>query len=217
MDLDREKELVELAKEDRHYFGLLFDKYYPAIFNYTLKRTADAAAATDITAETFYKALVNIDKFQWRDISISSWFYKIATNELRMYFRKNKYRPASLDHLYENGWEPTDEHDFREEILDAQDKLENHQEFLRAQALLSSMPLKYREVISLRFGENKKLSEIAAILGKKEGTVKSLLSRGLKQLRQRLDQERSQPSGQPDIIDSEGRTILVKPLEQYED
>jgi RNA polymerase sigma-70 factor (ECF subfamily) len=45
------------------------------------------------------------------------------------------------------------------------------------------LDLKYQEVIALRFFEEKSIQQISAILNKKEGTVKSLLSRGLKKLR----------------------------------
>jgi RNA polymerase sigma-70 factor (ECF subfamily) len=213
MDLNKEKELIEQAQEDTRYFAVLFDRYYPAIFNYTLKRTGNPELAQDITAETFFKALTSIHKFKWQGVSISSWFYKIATNEIRMYYRKKKYMPQSLDVLFEKGLEMADEHDFRQEIIAAQELVERHQEFMRVQALLANLPLKYQEVIALRFTEKKKISEIALITGKKEGTVKSLLSRGLAQLRKQMEQAQMQPSGQIGIVASEGRTILIKPLE----
>jgi|GEM_PF-5192842 len=79
------------------------------------------------------------------------------------------------------------------------------------------MPLKYQEVLFLRFSEKRKLSEIALILDKKEGTVKSLLSRGLAKLRKALNQAETQPSAGSDIITIEGRRILNNPLEQYEE
>jgi RNA polymerase sigma-70 factor (ECF subfamily) len=217
MNLNKEKDLIELVQEDAQYFGILFDQYYSAIFNYTLKRTGDPELAKDITAETFFKALTNIHKFKWQGISISSWFYKIATNEIRMYFRKKKYAPQSLDLLFERGLEVADEHEFTQEIVAAQELVERHEEFLRAQALLANLPLKYQEVIALRFTEKKKLSEIAIIVGKKEGTVKSLLSRGLARLRRQMEQAQMQPSEQIGIVASEGRTILIKPLESYEE
>jgi len=217
MDLEKEKDLVELAKEDNHYFGLLFDKYYPAIFNYCLKRTSDPTLAQDITAETFYKALVNIHKFKWRGISISSWFYKIATNEIRVYFRKGKYKPESLDVLFERGLEVADQNHFTQEIIAAELKLERHKDYLAAKDMLAELPIKYQEVIYLRFGEDKKISEIATILGKKQGTVKSLLSRGLSRLRQEVNQPKTQPSAAMGIVTTEGPAILVKPMEQYED
>ena len=45
------------------------------------------------------------------------------------------------------------------------------------------MPVKYQEVIALKYFEEKSIKEISEILGKKEGTIKSLISRGLQKLR----------------------------------
>lgn len=52
--------------------------------------------AKDITSNTFLKALKNLNQFEWRNgpFSFSSgWIFKIATNEVNQYFRKqNRYR-----------------------------------------------------------------------------------------------------------------------------
>lgn len=214
MDLDKEKQLVEKALNDRMAFGVLFDHYYPVILSYAVKRTADAAAAQDITAETFLKAMTNLQKFKWRGLPLSNWLYKIATNEIRMYYRRGKYHPLSLDVLFEDGLEFADEREFTEEIIDAQDRLERQADYRRARAALVTLPLKYQEVIMLRFVERKKISDIALILGKKEGTVKSILSRGLQRLRNVLLERQTQPNAAADIRVTEGQ-LLISP-EAYE-
>jgi RNA polymerase sigma-70 factor (ECF subfamily) len=216
MNLQRQKLLIEQTRTDSSAFGELFDEYYPAIFGYVVKRVADPVVAQDIASETFLKALQNIQKFQWRNVSISSWFYKIATNELRMYFRSGKYVPKSLEQLYEQeGYEPESDIDIAADLAGMQSAIERSQAFLHAQTALAKLPLKYQEVISLRFVEKKKLSEIALILDKKEGTIKSLLSRGLKKLEQELKVVGVQPYEQLGIITSEGLSIN-KPQESYE-
>ena len=70
------------------------------------------------------------------------------------------------------------------QALDAE--LDRHGQFHSALELVKTLPVKYQEVIALKYFEGYPLSEIGAILGKKEGTIKSLLSRGLKKLRGRL-------------------------------
>jgi RNA polymerase sigma-70 factor (ECF subfamily) len=64
---------------------------------------------------------------------------------------------------------------------------------------LGTLPPKYQEVIALRFNEDKKMVEIAEILGKPEGTVRSLLSRALTKLRKAMQQY-----AQDDVIFLEG-------------
>jgi RNA polymerase sigma-70 factor (ECF subfamily) len=46
------------------------------------------------------------------------------------------------------------------------------------------LPVKYQEVLSLRYFEKKSIAEISQIMSKRPGTIKSLLSRGTKKLRE---------------------------------
>jgi RNA polymerase sigma-70 factor (ECF subfamily) len=180
MNLDEERELVERAKKDPEAFGKLYDEYYSKIFGYILKRIANLEIAQDITSETFLKILKNLWKFKWKGVSFSSWLYRIANNEIANYFRKNRKKLISLDKIPE----PISVSNPEIEIIEAQEKLERHQDFLKIQEKISRLQVKYQEVIALRFFEKKQIKEIAEILGKKEGTIKSLLHRGLAKLKE---------------------------------
>jgi len=185
MDLREEKELVRQAQKSPDAFAGLYDQYYPRIFGYVLRRSANLEAAQDITSETFLKALGKLWQFQWRNVSFSSWLYKIATNEVRQYFRKAEYKKSvSLEELQEQGFELLSPHDPENELIEAQEKLEQHQEFLEVQQRIVQLPARYQEVITLRFFEKKQIKEIAEILGKREGTIKSLLHRAVEKLRE---------------------------------
>jgi RNA polymerase sigma-70 factor (ECF subfamily) len=182
-----EKELVAKARHSPEAFGQLYEQNYPAILNYCIRRTGNVELAQDITAETFIKALKNIGRFKWHGIPFSAWLYRIASNELTGYFRKKSYKTVSLDYLQESqGFEPASFHEPDDELITAEEELARHQKFLACRQEVSKLPLKYQEVIALRFFEEKSLKEIAEILGKREGTVKSLLHRGLKRLRNQL-------------------------------
>jgi RNA polymerase sigma-70 factor (ECF subfamily) len=185
MDLNEERELVEHARRDADAFAELYDLYYPKIFGYVLRRSANLEAAQDITSETFLKALKRLWQFQWRSISFSSWLYKIASNEVNQYFRKAAYRRSvSLEELQEHGFELLSPHDPENELIEAQERLAQHQDFLEIQKRIVRLSAKYQEVIALRFFEKKQLKEIAEILGKREGTIKSLLHRAVEKLRE---------------------------------
>jgi len=185
MDLSEEKELVRQAQKAPDAFAKLYDQYYPRIFGYVLRRTANLEAAQDITSETFFKALKKLWQFRWRNISFSPWLYKIATNEINQYFRKAEYKKsASLEELQEQGFEPISSHNPESELIEAQENLKQHQDFLEIQGKIVRLSAKYQEVIALRFFEQKQIKEIAEILGKKEGTIKSLLHRAVERLRE---------------------------------
>jgi RNA polymerase sigma-70 factor (ECF subfamily) len=185
MDLNEEKELVRQAQKAPDAFAELYDLYYPKIFGYVLRRTANLEAAQDITSETFLKALRKLWQFHWRNVSFSSWLYKIATNEVNQYFRRAEYKKSvSLEELQEQGFELISSHDPENELIEAEEKLEQYQDFLEIQGKIAQLPAKYQEVIALRFFEKKQINEIAEILGKKEGTIKSLLHRAVEKLRE---------------------------------
>ena len=185
MDLSEEKELVRQAQKAPDAFAKLYDHYYPKIFGYVLRRTVNLEAAQDITSETFVKALRKLWQFRWRNVSFSAWLYKIATNEINQYFRQAEYRKsASLEELQEQGFEPMSPHDPESELVEAQEKLKQYEDFLEVQEKIVQLPAKYQEVITLRFFEQKQIKEIAEILGKREGTIKSLLHRAVEKLRE---------------------------------
>jgi len=184
MDLSEEKELVRQAQRSPDAFARLYDHYYPRIFGYILRRTANLEVAQDITSETFLKALGKLWQFRWRSVSFSSWLYKIATNEINQYYRRAEYRKSiSMEELEEQGFELRSPHDPESELMEAQEKLKQHQDFLEIQERITRLPAKYQEVLTLRFFEKKQIKEIAQILGKREGTVKSLLHRAVERLR----------------------------------
>ena len=187
MNLNDEKDLIKRAQREPETFAKLYDKYYPQIFGYILKRVVDLEIAQDVTSETFFKALKNLWKFRWKNLSFSAWLYRIANNEIANYFRKNKKYSISLDKLKGNGFEPISLHNPETEFLKAQEELKRHQDFLKIQEKISQLPIRYQEVITLRFFEKKKIKEISEILGKKEGTIKSLLHRGLEKLKDLIE------------------------------
>jgi RNA polymerase sigma-70 factor (ECF subfamily) len=203
MDLNEEKELIKLAQKDPEVLAKVYGQYYPKIFGYALKRTANLEIAQDITSETFFKALKKLWQFRWRNISFSSWLHKIATNEINLYFRRGKYKSASLDELQELGFELVSLHNPEAEIIEAQEKLKQHQDFIVCQQKIGQLDIKYQEVITLRFFEQKQIKEISEILGKSDGTIKSLLHRGLEKLRASMNEEiKTQPFAESRIINS---------------
>ena len=187
MEKSEEKQIIKQAQKDPQAFGVIFETYYEPIFGYILKRVGNVHAAQDVASETFFKALDRLWQFKWKGVSISSWLYRIATNEINQHFRKNKKVRYSIEALLEeSGIELRDERDLMEEILEQEKEMENAQAWRQARKLIHDLPEKYQEVLSLRFFEDKKIREIAEILGKREGTVKSLLSRGIARLRKSI-------------------------------
>jgi RNA polymerase sigma-70 factor (ECF subfamily) len=187
MNPNQEAQLIEQCRTDPAAFGQVFDVCYKPVFGYVMRRTGDYDLSKDIAAETFLKAFLKIGNFQWRGIRLSSWLYRIATNELNQYYRSSKYKPQSLQQLLENPQMEKLLHENAEnerEIMEQEIKAYNDYNLIRQNLL--KLDVKYQEVVALRYFEQKTNAEISEILGKNEGTVKSLLSRGLEKLRNML-------------------------------
>ncbi len=185
MDLDQEKILVERAKNDKEAFAELYDKYCSQILGYVIKRTANIEVAQDVTSQVFFKAYKNIGQFHWRGVPFSSWLYKIASNEIANSYRELKRRQKYLEDNYDSV--ETSNPSPESELAQAQEELHKHEEFLAVHENISKLSFQYQEVITLRYFEHKQLKEIGTILGKSEGTTKSLLYRGLKKLRKLME------------------------------
>ena len=181
--------VIEQAKHDPAAFGILFDRHFGSIFAYLVRRTGDWEASRDLASETFLKALKALPRYRWQGRPVSAWLFAIATNELRMYYRRGQRAPASLDALVAGSAvyvaDPSTLDDERQAV---ERELEQNAEFALVRRALTRLPLKYQEAIALRYFEEKTVAEVAEILGKPEGTVKSLVSRGLESLRAVLEQ-----------------------------
>jgi len=190
MDLNEEKILIEQAKINPLAFGKLYDEYYPRISNYLLHRMSRAEIALDLTSEVFYKAMTKIHQFTWRNITFSAWLYKIANNEIKMYYRKKESKNLSLENLFElNHFEPPDSVDIEKEYIEVEEQLLRNKKFKEVQKYLLELSSDYQEILVLRFFEDKSLEEICEITEKNLNTVKSLIFRGKEKLRIQMSQK----------------------------
>jgi RNA polymerase sigma-70 factor (ECF subfamily) len=170
--LDEDRLLVCAARNETDAAGRLYDKYYNEVFGYIYHGTFDRAVAEDLTSNVFLAAFRHLGRFQWRQIPFRAWLYRIATNEMRMHYRRA--RRARVRHF-----EPGEGTDAAAPASDPSVAAEEYR--LLHEALLQLKP-KYHTAIVLRYFEGKTIAEIADITGRRPGTIKSQLHRGLAQL-----------------------------------
>ncbi len=182
-----EIELLNNIKANPDHFSELFKLYYKPIFGYIFRRTGNFDDTADIAADTFFKAFKHIGRFSYKGISIKVWLYRIATNETNLYFR-DKEKHNSLFERIEFESKTVFEQFFQEDKTVVEAELQKHYQFLAVLENLKTLPVKYQEVIALRYFEGKENKEIVEILDINEGTLKSLLSRGLEKLRKKCNQ-----------------------------
>ena len=187
-----DQELVVRALADRHAFAALVERYQAPLVRYMSRLgCSNPSDIDDLLQDVFIKCYINMNEYN-PDFKFSSWLYRIAHNETINFFRKKNIRPAPVISeedlvLFEN---LTDESDLFETIASAAEASE-------LRSALLSVQVKYREVLILRFFEEKSYTEISDILHMPEGTVATFIQRGKRQLKEILS--RKPPLTKPNI------------------
>jgi RNA polymerase sigma-70 factor (ECF subfamily) len=174
-DLRVELAIVEAAKSDPSKFGALYEKYYRQVFVFVFRRIGDEEHSGDIVANTFLKAMLALSKYTFKGVPFSAWLFRIASNEINMFFRKsNRERVVSLD-----------KSDLGKMIAESgeSDSEENQKLLLRALATLSDEEM---QLIELRFFEKRPFIEVGEIAGITENNAKVRTYRILDKLKQIL-------------------------------
>ncbi|MEJ6617516.1 MAG: RNA polymerase sigma factor [Crocinitomicaceae bacterium] len=167
-------ELVLLAKKKRSDFGLLYEKYFDQIFRFVFKKLGGMEdTAGDITQLVFMKAMANLDKYEDRGFPFSSWLYRIAQNEVALFFRGEK----------KNYSVPIDENRITELATEAdigsKMSVEQQEELVE---MLNGLEEGQLEIIELRFFQELSFKEIAEIYTITESNAKMRVYRILKKI-----------------------------------
>jgi RNA polymerase sigma-70 factor, ECF subfamily len=171
MDAD-ERLLVEAAQKDPSKFGSLYEQHFERVYVFVIRRVHDRAAAEDITADVFHRALAALDGFQFRGAPFAAWLLRIAANAIADRLRRSGREVAVGEHLADLAVAPEAE---------ASDQ---HADLFR---FVHELPADQRRVIVERFVEQRSIREIAARLNRTEGAVKQLQLRALQNLRTRME------------------------------
>ena len=178
-----DEELVILTLEDREVFGVLIERYYEKLLRYIRRITNYREDdLKDILQETFIKAYSNLNSFD-TSLKFSSWIYRIAHNQTISIYRKHSSRVEG------NTFDIDDEKLLgiaadNDTTRDAGSSLMKE----RIAGALTKLDPKYREVLVLKFLEEKDYEEISDILQKPKGTVGTLINRAKKHLKLALEE-----------------------------
>ncbi len=92
---------IQAAQQNPARFRLLYDRYYEAIFRFIQHRCGDEETAADLCSQVFLKAMQNLQKFSYKGVPFSAWLYRIASNEISQWFRKqNRNRIVALEDFH---------------------------------------------------------------------------------------------------------------------
>ncbi len=164
--------------------GRLYEQHGPALFAYLSQQTHSHEAAEDVLVEVFVAALEMESFVRMSEKEQVSWLWRVTRNKAVDAYRRSQVRRGLdlslvVDYIDDNERSP-------ERIM------LQREAYALLQSYLDRLSPGQRKAIQLRFAHGLRSSEIAAVMGKREGSVRSLLARALNFLRTLYEKEQEE-------------------------
>lgn len=176
METNQEKEIIiRVLQGKKEDFALLVEQYQTIVFNLIYSLTGSLSAAEDLAQETFVRAFQHLQRFDTQR-RFFPWLYKICLNLCRNHLKKIRRAPSN----------PSDAENISERVtpfVDPADNLAQAAQFRQVHAAVQTLPLEYREAVTLRFYQELSFEDVAAVLDISLSAAKMRVYRGLEKLR----------------------------------
>ena len=167
--------VVSARQGNQKAYADLMQRYKDSIYFMALKMVNNKEDAMDLTIETFAKAFEKLEKYQ-PDYAFSTWLFRVATNNCIDFIRKRKLNTQSIHSLTDDDGEDR-ELQIKADVLNPEETSIKKQQTQELKALVETLPIRYRNLITLRYFEELSYEEIAQQLDLPLGTVKAQLFR----------------------------------------
>jgi len=163
---------------DTEAFSYIYEKNVTRIYNYIFYRIGSEADAEDLTARVFHRAFGHIENYQEKGVPFTAWLYRIAHNLTANWYRDTQRRKEiPLE----------DRVDFPHQVELPERQMEHAQEKELLMKAIRRLPPERQQLILLKYLEDLTNGEIAVIMGRTEGAIKSLYHRSLISLREEIN------------------------------
>ena len=173
--------LERAIQGDSDSFSILYERYVSRIYNYIFYRTGNPYDAEDLTERVFLRALGHIKTYNNRGVPFTAWLYRIAHNLVANWHRDNSRRKEvpleDQKNLHLRGDHP-------------EAALVNSQDHAMLLQVIRTLSEERQQLIILKFVEHMSNAEVATIMGRSEGAIKSLYHRTLQSLREEMDKHK---------------------------
>jgi RNA polymerase sigma-70 factor, ECF subfamily len=179
-EAQRVRDLVDRAQQgDRQALEELYLIHFDRIYSYLHVSVGNRHDAEDLTTQTFLKMLESIGRFRWQAAPFSAWLFRIAHNLAMDHFRaRRRWQPEEDVPEPAGSEEPSAE-------LEAMQSI-GRQSMLE---LIERLSPEQQQVLTLKFVFNFPNADVANILDKTEGAIKSLQHRALASLQKQISQK----------------------------
>ncbi len=179
--------IAAALKGNEQAFGMLMERYLPAVYTFALRLTGNGDDAEDIAQEALFKTWKHLKRFK-RGASFKTWLFSIARNTAIDHARKKK--PLLFTELTHPDANEDFEHGLEGDEPAADILFDKDADASVVAAALDTLPVLQREVLTLHYREELTLQEIATILKTPLNTVKSRDRRALQALKKALAPEK---------------------------
>ena len=167
----------------------LYDVNVAKIYRYIYFRLNSETTAQDLTSEVFLKCWQNLSKDGGKEVkNHRAFIYQITRNLIVDFYRQKDKLPISLEEIADSGNKIADKLPIADRNNDLQEIASKTLDVERIKKALGGLNSDYQEIIIWRYLDELEIAEIAEIMEKKEGAVRTLLSRALADLREVLRQ-----------------------------
>jgi RNA polymerase sigma-70 factor (ECF subfamily) len=171
------RKLVERAQAgDRDALEELYLIHFDRIYSYLHMTVGNRHDAEDLTTQTFLRMLESIGRFRWQSAPFSAWLFRIAHNLSMDHFRAARRTQPEEEVPEPVGSEERSAEDEAFQSIGRKSMLE----------MIEGLSDEQRQVLTLKFVFSFTNGDVATILGKSEGAVKSLQHRALVSLQKQL-------------------------------
>ena len=161
-------------------FEQLYEEHAEALLRFLVYRTGDRGLAEEVLADTFERVLRSRSRFNPARGKVKTWVYSIALNRLRDLYRRSEAEERALRKSQAGA---------PEEVA-AIDRVEERSTVAAALGQLDEME---REAVSLRYGADLSVAEVAETLDVKVSTAEGRIYRGLRNMKELLEPVGDQP------------------------
>jgi RNA polymerase sigma-70 factor (ECF subfamily) len=178
MDAAEEHELVrQFLRGEQWAFDRLMNLYQKKVYRIVFGMLGDHDEAADVTQEAFIRAFRSLKNFKFES-SFGTWLHRIAINYSISHIRRRKIREhLNLSEVSHRLSSPLGRpgRDLALKNLGAE-----------IEEAIASLPPKQRAIFVMHYQEELPHKEIARIMGRSEGAIKSSYCQAVKKLRKRL-------------------------------
>lgn len=170
-----EQQLMFKAQQNLDCFGVVYERFYPRIYAYVLRRVENTETAEDLTSQVFTLAMTG--RHTYRGGIVAAWLYRIARNVVVSHYRRVRQPQLSLND---------------EQVADdVQDLTEQHLQAERQRfigEMMKSLTPEQRSLIDMLFFQEMDSDQVAVLLNRSPVTVRTRLHRLMKDIRARYSE-----------------------------